>query len=69
MRTIILSIVVPDDSYDKPDCKVGDLSSIPGLGRLHGGGNTLQYFFLDNSPWTEELPGIQSMGSQRVMHD
>ena len=52
-------------------CNVGDLGSIPGLGRLHGGGhgNTLQYSFLENSPWTEELAELQPMGSQRVVHD
>ena len=37
-------------------CNVGDLSSIPGLGRSHGEGNgyTLQYSGLENSmdsPW------------------
>ena len=38
---------------------------VPGLGRSSGEGNgyPLQY------PWTEELGGLQSMGSQRVRHD
>ena len=47
-----------------------DLGSIPGPGRLPGGGN-------DNAPsisawripWTEEPGGLQSMGSQRVRYD
>ena len=45
----------------------GDLDSIPGSGRPPGGGkgNPLQYSCLGN-PWTEELGGLQSMGSQRV---
>ena len=41
-------------------CNVGDLGSIPGLGRSPGGGqeNPLQYCYLEN-PWTEE-PGKQN---------
>jgi len=40
---------------------------IPGLGRSpgEGNGNPLQYLALE-IPWTEELGGLQSMGSQRV---
>ena len=46
-------------------CNVGDLSSIPGLGRSPGGGNgnPLQYSCLDN-PWTEEPGRLQSKGLQ-----
>ena len=49
---------------------VGDLDSIPGLGRSagEGNGNPLQYYCLE-IPWTEELGRLQSMGSQRVGHD
>ena len=45
-------------------------SSIPGLGRSHGGGhgNPLQYSWLGN-PWREEPGGLQPMGSQRVGND
>ena len=51
-------------------CNVGDLGSIPGLGRSPGGGhgNPLQYSCLKNPPWTEEPGGLQSMGLQRVKH-
>ena len=51
-------------------CNVGDLGSIPGLGRSPGGGNgnPLQYSCLEN-PMEEEPGGLQSMGSQRVGHD
>ena len=44
-------------------CNVGDLGSIPGLGRSPGEGKgyPLQYSGLENS--------VQSMGSQRVGHD
>ena len=49
---------------------IGDVSSIPGLGRSPGGrnGNLLQYSCWE-IPWTEEPGGLQSMGSQKVGHD
>ena len=48
----------------------GDAGLIPGLGRSPAGrnGNPLQYPCLE-IPWTEELGGLQSMGSQRAGHD
>ena len=48
---------------------VGDLGSIPGLGRSPGGGHgsPLQYSCLENPP--QEPDGLQSMGSQRVRHN
>ena len=48
----------------------GDESSIPGLGRSpgEGSGNPLQCSCLE-IPWTGELSGLQSMGSQGVGHD
>ena len=61
-------IIMTGDSVDKEStCNVGDLASIPGLGRSPGEGKgyPLQYSGLENSsPWT-----IQSMGSQRVGDD
>ena len=49
---------------------VGDLGSIPGLGRSPGGGHGNSPVFLPGEPpWTEEPGGLQSMGSQRVGHD
>ena len=49
-------------------CNVGDLGSIPGLGRspVEGNGNPLQYSCLEN-PMGRGLG--RSMGSQRVGHD
>ena len=49
---------------------VGDMGSIPVLGRFPGGGNgnPLQYPCLENI-WTEEHWGLQAMGLQRVRHD
>ena len=51
-------------------CNVGDLGSIPGLGRSPGGGhgNPLQYSCLENPHGTEALGWLQSVGSQRVRH-
>ena len=53
-------------------CNVGDLGSIPGLGRFPGGGysNPLKYACLENpmdrGAWGD---GLQSMGSKRLGHD
>ena len=46
-------------------CNSGDLGSISGLGRSPGvgHGNPLQFLAWEIS-WTEELGGLQSMGSQ-----
>ena len=51
-------------------CNVGDLGLIPGSGTSpgEGNGNPLQCYCLEIL-WTEELGGLQSMGSQRVGHD
>ena len=48
----------------------GDTGLIPGLGRSFGigNGNPLQYSCW-KLPWTEELGGLQSVGSQRVGHN
>ena len=58
---------------DGKECalNVGDLGSIPGLGRSpgKGHGNPLQYSCLENPPWTEEPGGLRSMGLQRVRHN
>ena len=47
-----------------------DAGSIPGSERSpgEGNGNPLQYSCLE-IPWTEELVGLQSIGSQRVEHN
>ena len=47
-----------------------DLGLIPGFGKSLGGGNgnSLQYSCLEMA-WTEESGGLQSMESQRVLHD
>ena len=51
-------------------CNVGDLGSIPGLGRSpgEGNGNLIKYSCLRIS-WMEEPRGLQSMELQRVGHD
>ena len=51
-------------------CNEGDLCLICGLGRSPGGGHDNHSSSLAwRIPWTEELGGLQSMGSQRVGHD
>ena len=51
-------------------CNAGDLGSIPGLGRAPGEGNPAHSSILTwRIPWTEEPGGLQSMGSQRVIHN
>ena len=52
-------------------CHVGDLGSIPGLGRSPGEGNgyPTPVFWPGESPWREETGGLQSTGSQTVGHD
>ena len=49
-------------------CSVGDLGSVPGLGRSSGGGhgNPPPLFLPRESPWTKEPGGLQAAGSQRV---
>ena len=48
----------------------GDAGSILGLGRSPGGGNGSPLSILAwDIPWTEELGGLQSMGSQRAERD
>ena len=68
----MLILGFPGGSVSKESaCNVGDLGSIPGLGRSPGGGqgNPSQYSCLENVPRTEESGGLQSMGSPRVGHD
>ena len=52
-------------------CNLGDLGSIPGLGRSPGGGhgNPIPVFLPGESLWTKEPGGLQYMGLQRVRHD
>ena len=48
-------------------CNVGDLRSIPGLGRSPGGGhgNTLQYSCLDNPNGQRSLAGYSPRGCKK----
>ena len=59
------------DSKESTSNDVGDLGSIPGLGRSPGGGhgNSLQYSCLENPHGQRSLEGLQSLGSQSVRHD
>ena len=62
----------PDGSDSKEStCSVGDLGSIPGLGRSpwRRAWQPTPVFLPGESPWTEEPRGLQSVGSQRVGQD
>ena len=51
-------------------CNVGDLGSIPGVGRsLEEGVTTLSSILAWRIPWTEESGGLQSMQLQKVGHN
>ena len=45
-------------------CNMGDLSSIPGLGRSPGEGNSHSSILAWEIPWTAKSGGLQSMGSR-----
>ena len=62
----------PSGSVSKESsCNVGDLGSIPGLGRYpgEGHGNALQYSCLENPHGQRCLVGCSLWGSQRVRYD
>ena len=61
----------PGDSDVKESaCSVGDLGSVPGLGKSHGGGHGNPLSIIAwKILWTEEPGELQSMGSQRVRHN
>ena len=63
-----VALVVKNPHANAEDTR--DVGWIPGSGRSpgEGHGNPLQYSCLE-SPRTEELGGLQSIGSQRVGHD
>ena len=74
--TVTTSRVVmgfPDGSHGKESaCNAGDLGSIPTRGRedpLENGMATHSSILAWEIPWTEELGGLQSTGSQRVGHN
>jgi len=50
-------------------CNVGDLGSIPELGRSHGGGHGNPLHLPGESPWKKDPGGLQSMGLQIVGHN
>ena len=61
----------PDGSDAKESaCDAGDPGLIPGLGRSPGveNGKLLQYSCLEN-PWKKEPGRLQSMESERFIHD
>ena len=66
-----MSVGFPGDSDgNESTCNVGDLGSIPGLGRSPGGmhGNPLQYSCLEK-PMHRGAGQAIAYGSHRVRHD
>ena len=65
--TCILGLPGGSDGKESA-CNVRDLSSIPGLGRSHGGGhgNPLQYSCLDNSHGKRSLAGYSPWGHKEL---
>ena len=62
----------PGSSVGKESARnVGDLGSVPGLGRSPGGGhgNPCQYSCQENPHGQRSLGWLQSKGLQRVGHD
>ena len=60
----------PGGSHGKEyTCNVGDLDSIPGLGRHPGVWQPTLVLLPGESPWTEEPDGLLSMVSQRIRHN
>ena len=61
----------PGGSDDKESAfSARDPGSIPGLGRSPGKGNVyLSNILAWRVPWAEKSDGLQSMGSQRIIHD
>ena len=68
--TVMVGFPTGSDGKDSA-CDVGDLGSIPGLGRSPGGGhgNPLQSSCLENPHGQRSLVGYSPRGSQRVGHD
>ena len=65
-----LSVLYDGSDGKEPACNARDLGLIPGSGRSPGKGMATHSSILAwIIPWTEELGGLQYMGSQRVGHD
>ena len=61
---------IPGSSDDKEStCNVGWISTLGWEDPLEEGMATIPVFLPEESPWTEEPGGLQSMGFQRVGHD
>ena len=65
--TILASLMA--QQVKESACKVGNLGSIPKLGRSPGGEQPTAIFLPGNLHGQKEPWGVQSVGSQRVRHD
>ena len=64
VNPLIISLDFPGGSDGKESaCNVGDLRSIPGLGRSPW--QLTVVFLLGEFPWTKQPGGLQPMGLQR----
>ena len=70
-KIAVSSLGFPGGSHGKESvCNAGDPGSISGSGRPPGEGMDTHCSILAwRIPWTEELGGLQSLGSQRVGHN
>ena len=68
---VILTLGFPGGLAGKElACNAEDPGLIPGLGRSPGEGNATHSSILAwRIPWTEEMGGLESMGSQKFEHD
>ena len=70
--TVLMSVIPGGSDSTESTCDVGDLGSIPGLGRSPGGGrgNPLQYSCLEKSmdrrAWWAIVHGSQNIGHDRA---
>ena len=71
LKECLVSMDFPGGSNSKESaCNVGDLGSIPGQEEpLEKGMATHSSILAWRIPWMEETGWLQSMGSQRVVHD
>ena len=68
--TSCIMITYSDSAGKESTCNVGELCSIPGLGRCPGGRAWQPTLvFHENPHGQRSLAGLQSMGSQRVQHN
>ena len=69
LSTLVFMSVPGGSDGKESTFNVGDLGSVPGLGRSPGGGHGNPYSCLENPHEHRSLVGYRPWGSQRVGHD